>query len=377
MNMYAQKTIDHGAAMADHKLLIGNAYIRGFLQGAEQRGYDPEKLLEQAGIPAHIYHDPEAVINGGQFRDLWRTVRDETDDVYMGFLERPGKIALEREQFRARMRCGTLGEAVRVGTQFREAVCNDVTYEYLLDDKLHEFTLEVQYQVRNGMDEHIFYWHRLLLIYRYHCWLIGKRIKLNRVCFATPKPDYCADYEHLFNCDIHFDQPHNSLSYDQKYLHFPVLPLSEDKQMEYMDKYPDWFEFTEVDWSWTGQVEQVILRLQREGNWTPTIEQVAQILSLGARTLRRQLERENETFIAIKARVRRDVAIKLLLTTDLPVTVIASQVGFQEPSGFTRAFLTWTQTTPSDYRAEHRDDKALIAAYSSRSSSQDRGNNTV
>lgn len=47
------------------------------------------------------------------------------------------------------------------------------------------------------------------------------------------------------------------------------------------------------------------------------------------------------------------VAKKLLRETSLPVAEIGSQVGFDEPAYFTRAFRKWTEQTPGNYRKQY------------------------
>jgi len=333
---------------------VGHEHICGFLQGAALSGFSPEAILEAADLPAGLYVDPWATLDGCEFQRLFLTIQREMNDVFMGFLEQPGKPAAEVEQAKARHRCATFGEAIRISTQFREAVRNDLHYDYVLDNARHEFSLVVAYKLRAGVDERLFYWHRMMQIYKFYCWLVGKRLKLNRVSFTTTAPASevaraCYD---VFNCEVRFDQPENSLTFDKRYLLYPVA-RSEAEAADFITKYPDWFEVAGEDRSWTRQVERVLTRLRQEEIWAPTISMVAKILSLSPRTLRRQLGRENETFQAIKSRLRCDQAIKLLVTSDLPITTIAAEIGFAEPGDFTRAFIGWTASTPSGYRAKH------------------------
>lgn len=339
-------------AEASH--LVGAEHIRGFLQGAVLNGYDPAVLLERAGLPAEVYEDPEATLDGCEFQRLFLTVQREMNDIFMGFLEQPGKPAADAEQVKARHRCETFGEAIRISTQFREAVRNDLHYNYVLDNDRHEFSLVVAYRLREGVDARLFYWHRMLQIYKFYCWLVGKRLKLNRVSFATPAPDneLARSCYEIFNCEVRFDQSETSLTFDKRYLLYPVV-RSESEAGDFFGAHPDWFEIAGEDRSWTRQVEQVLLRLRQEQMWSPPIAIVAKVLGVSARTLRRQLGRENETFQAIKSRLRCDQAIRLLVTSDLPITTIADQVGFAEPGDFTRAFIGWTGVTPSAYRAKH------------------------
>lgn len=341
-------------SMADFAKTVTQPYICGLLQGAVLSGYKAEDLLIKAGLPETLLEDPRATIDGEALLRLLQTIEYVTGDYFLGFLEQPGKMALIIEQVKSRGQSSTLGELVRLSTQFREAVRNDVHYEYLMDADEHEFTMTVEYQLREGVDAHVFYWHRLMLIYRFWSWSIGKRIKLNRVCFASPKPAYYQDYQPLFNCEVLFDQAHNAISFDKRYLLNAVI-RSEKEAPDFVLKHPNWLNVPGYDRSWSRQVEDVLVRLQREQDlWSPTINQVAEILAVSPRTLRRQLANEHEHFQGLKSRVRSELAIRLLLTTDTPVTVVANLVGYAEPGVFTRAFIGWTDMTPTAYREAHQ-----------------------
>ncbi len=353
MNVNAVKYEKPALAMSDFVNAVTRPYIEGLLRGAVLSGHSPETILEKAGLPRDLLADPEACIDGEELQRLLLAIETQTNDYFMGFLEQPAKPLMVWEQFKMRSRAKVFGEFIRISTQFREAIRNDVHYEYLMDRDHQEFTLTVEYKLRQGIDEHIFYWHRLMLIYRYWSWVIGKRIKLNRVSFTTPEPDYCLDYKTLFNCEVLYGQPYNGVSFDTHYLQNPVI-RRESETIDFVVDYPDWLDIPGRDRSWTRQVEDVLIRLQKEDIWYPTTDQVAEILSTTARTLRQLLYKENENFHNIKQRVRCDAAKKLLTTTDTPITLVANQVGYSEPGVFTRAFIGWTTMTPSAYRAEYQ-----------------------
>lgn len=346
-----------------HHSTLSHRHILGFLQGAVKRGLQPEALLRAAAISPSAYADPRARIDGVQFQRLLTVLEQELNDAFMGFTDQPAKLALYREQSRARFRCDTLGEAIKVSTQFREAVRNDVAYEYLSDSRRHTFTLTVRYRLRRGADDTVFYTHRMMLIYKYFCWLVGRRIRLNGVYFAFREPpaEDAVDYSKLFGCGVRFDQGINALTFDSSYLRIPIA-RAETEQADFIDSYPDWFTVPGEDRSWTGRVEQEIARLQQADVWSPSILQVAERIHTPARALRRQLAREGATFQAIKARLRCEVAVRMLVTTEVPVTLVAGQIGFAEPGDFTRAFKIWMGCPPSAYRRQYSCDKAAIGS---------------
>jgi len=348
-------------ALSNRQPIVAHRQITALLQGAVSRGYSAESILSRAEIPPSIYQDSAGSIDGVELQRLLWAIQIEMNDLFMGFLAQPAKPELNLVQSRIRFQCERLGEAIRASTQTREAVRNDVSYQCTTNPDAGEFTLSVEYQLLDDVDAHLFYWHRLMLMYRYHCWLIGKRIKLNTIAFKADSADKLADHYYApFNAKVQFAQGTNALVFDSKYLLCPIV-RSEAEEQDYVSNYPDWFTIPGQDMSWTRQTEQIIKGFQRDNQWSPTTQQVAKKLSVSARTLRRQLARENETYRDIKAQVRCQQAIKLLIDTDLPIAIVADHIGFAEPGDFTRAFISWTQLTPSAYRDQQRSDNSLFS----------------
>jgi len=81
---------------------------------------------------------------------------------------------------------------------------------------------------------------------------------------------------------------------------------------------------------------------------------VARQLNLSPRTLHRRLEEEGSSFRAIKDALRRDLALSRLTKTTQPLGQISADLGFADPSAFFRAFVSWTGTSPSQYRKRLR-----------------------
>ncbi len=84
------------------------------------------------------------------------------------------------------------------------------------------------------------------------------------------------------------------------------------------------------------------------------LEAVAHDLNVSARTLRRRLAAEHETYRDLVDTTRRRRAEDLLLNTDLGVGEIASQVGYENLSAFTTAFRRWQGMPPSGFRKHGR-----------------------
>jgi AraC-like DNA-binding protein len=95
-------------------------------------------------------------------------------------------------------------------------------------------------------------------------------------------------------------------------------------------------------------VEHLISLALLEGR--PRIEWVAGKLDLSARSLQRHLNARNTTFERVMDRVLIRHAINLLEQGDTPITEIAYQLCYSDPSHFVRAFRRWSGQTPGEFR---------------------------
>ena len=77
---------------------------------------------------------------------------------------------------------------------------------------------------------------------------------------------------------------------------------------------------------------------------------IARLMHVHPRTLQRQLAAAETNFAQVVDDVRREMALRLLVGTDLPVGQIAAMVGFEEQPSLNRAARRWWNATPVDVR---------------------------
>ncbi len=99
--------------------------------------------------------------------------------------------------------------------------------------------------------------------------------------------------------------------------------------------------------SWT---EWVTMMLNEAEDSQPTLEELAGLLSISARTLDRYLKREESSFRDLAIEVRNRRARKFLLDGKLPVSQIAYRLGYTDVANFSRAFRRANGVSPSDFR---------------------------
>jgi AraC-like DNA-binding protein len=82
-----------------------------------------------------------------------------------------------------------------------------------------------------------------------------------------------------------------------------------------------------------------------------TAPQVARLLNLPERTLRRRLADEGVTVRGLVSEARRELSYHLLRATDLSVSEISQALHYADIAVFSRAFHAWSETSPSQWRA--------------------------
>ena len=100
-------------------------------------------------------------------------------------------------------------------------------------------------------------------------------------------------------------------------------------------------------------VEQVKRRVQLLlGSGDISVERVAGPLNISPRHLRRKLSQENTSYEQLVDELRRETAIRMIGEGELSLTSIAYELGFLDPSSFTRAFRRWTSMSPTSFRQQ-------------------------
>jgi AraC-like DNA-binding protein len=100
-------------------------------------------------------------------------------------------------------------------------------------------------------------------------------------------------------------------------------------------------------------VEQVKRRIQLLLSTGDISEdRVAAPLNISPRHLRRKLNQDGTSYEQLVDEVRRESAVRLITEGQLSLTSIAYELGFLDPSSFTRAFRRWTDMSPTAFRRQ-------------------------
>lgn len=336
--------------------------VKNLLGGAVSKGLDPRALLRASGIDPDVYGDAQRAIDGRELFRLVRQTQVALDDSFFGFFAERFRLALELERTLTYLHCETFGESIRVSIRFTQALSEDIGPQ-LIEDRAGLKHVCV-YHTIDGVDRDIFVWLRFVWIFQWFSWLIGRPLRLREVCVRGPRPVQANGFDRfaLFGCPIQYEAPVDALCYDRQDLSAPLVHHTIAEFDEYNASNPDWFATPTGRSTWRAQTEHVLAEFQRSQIWSVSIETVAARLRSRPRRLRRNLEREGDSFQSIRKRLRGELAAAYLLATELPITGVGYRVGFSEPGSFTRNFTDWAGVTPSEYRARYKSDDARVTA---------------
>ncbi|MCU1719032.1 AraC family transcriptional regulator [Pseudomonas sp. 5P_3.1_Bac2] len=319
--------------------------VKAALHGIQDSPERVAAVLHQAGIDPALLEQDDARLPATAVSSFWLAMDAELNDEFFGFDSHglpSGSFALI---CRALIQEPTLAKALAQCFKYLGFFIHDIRGSLELRNGQAVICLDssMDKQALKGAAEEIY----LSIVLGVMCWLIGRRIPLNRARFSTLAPSLEATPWH-WGPLVEFECPRTEVSFDASYLKLPVIQ-DQAALRSFLRSCPQWLV---VRFRNNGGIASKVfrrLRSQPSSEW-PTLKELAQELRLSEQMLRRQLAREGFTYQAIKHEVRRAIAFALLSDKTISISEIAVQAGFQEPSAFHRIFRRWTGESPGQFR---------------------------
>ena len=151
----------------------------------------------------------------------------------------------------------------------------------------------------------------------------------------------------LQGCDLQFTQERTAIAMPVGLLNANVnlLPTGTNIRNKPLEEMHDKSEFIATLKS---VINQYILEQEL------SIEMIAELAGCTTRTLQRRLKEYEISYTDFLNEARMQYACTNLESTDLKITEIAQQLGYNDTAHFTRAFRRWTGMTPSKFRSTQK-----------------------
>ena len=338
---------DNDISTATGELFTTNIFVREFCFFGESIGLPREEFAKRIGLSLKSIENPEVVVSMLYLIKSYTIILEYSDDEFLG--AGIGTSKQPRGTFDLMVKSAsseqTLIQALKAIEQVIKIAQSPINAVTIIKDSVvrWRFTPDIK-------DTHF---SRLIstvcacMGHKILSTLIKKDISLQYVHFIEKQPKNICDYQFLFSCPVSFNQSYCELAFDIKWLKQPVrCNYQEVKPYLHIPLSLITYSFQTL-----GFIRQIkdILSASPYAKF-PSQVQLAEQLGISVRTMQRKLDAENSNYMQLKDDIRQRKAIFYLEHTDKRLDQIAERCGFSEMASFTRAFIRWTDCTPSKYK---------------------------
>jgi AraC-like DNA-binding protein len=172
------------------------------------------------------------------------------------------------------------------------------------------------------------------------------------VAFVNPAPDDIKSYEKWFRCPVEFNQSTTRITLKLSDLETP-LRTADPALIQILEQQADDLLAdlkASEDKPLSAEIRRLIVQQIRDAE--PSADSVAAALNITSRTLHRKLTAESTSFRLVLQQTRHQLAKEYLQDPRLQLSEIALLLAYSEQSAFNRAFKSWQQQTPAQYRRQ-------------------------
>jgi AraC-like DNA-binding protein len=172
------------------------------------------------------------------------------------------------------------------------------------------------------------------------------QVRAREAWFAHEPMAPIATYREYFGTEVRFGQPMDGLFFADSDLDLPI-PNADSQIYELSTDFIE-NRFPSAEAVLGPRVRTIVERLLLEGDCTHG--SVASMLGMHPRTLQRRLRAEGESVESIKDSVRRDIALRYLKQSSMPLIRVAKLLGYSETSALSRSCYRWFSLSPRQLR---------------------------
>lgn len=323
-------------------------YIGFVFRSLVNDGYRPDELLKQTGLTEAALNNPDFRCTIEQHKRFVLNAIALTQNPHLGLdignRFNPINIGLPAS---AAISSDNLSTALEVLQRFFSLNFSILSFDY--HEQGDQLMLRCQPALRVTEIEYFVVGSSLMVTENLLRLLLGKEQVSEYAEFSTPEIPGWQTYQQSLGAAVRFNAPFSQLTMPKRYLTHRLAgsdPVAYQNMLRLCEKQKAESYYGK---GIEAQVGKVIVE-NRYHNLT--IEKVATELGVSERSLRRQLSQCDTSYKQIVDDLRESKARELLAVKGLPISTIAYDLGFSDPSNFSRTFKRWTQCSPQEYRED-------------------------
>jgi AraC-like DNA-binding protein len=334
--VFSEKVIRVGGAVGLLPLLV-------------QHGVDPDALATEAGLSAAVFANPDNVVPFAALCRLLKLAEDHTGlaDIGLRACVSTGLASLGKLGYLA-ANCATVERGLAALEAYLQVHDRGAVPVITCEDDTAYVGYEILVPGIPGANQMTF--GALAIATNILRSLCGADFGLRQVTFAFPRPQSTSRFRSFFEAPVRFDADRNALAFDARWLARPIQTA--DPYLHAMLADDVRRDLDRVTESADDTIRRVVRSLVAGGRFSA--DETAAAFGVNRRTLARRLRERGTTFQALLDDARYGEAQRLLQSSALPVTEIASRLGYADTATFTRAFRRWSGTSPRRWHGRMR-----------------------
>jgi AraC-like DNA-binding protein len=177
--------------------------------------------------------------------------------------------------------------------------------------------------------------------------ICGATWKPQRVQFSHVPPKDARPYRRLFGPHVRFDAEVSGIVFAASWLDHAIAGADPNLRALVMQAINQ--AGADSTMSFAELVRSALHQMVLSG--TSSAQNVALLFGMHQRTLRKRLTAERTSLQQLVSQTRFELAKQLLENTQLPFSEIASALRYADAAVFSRAFRSWSNTSPREWRA--------------------------
>jgi AraC-like DNA-binding protein len=333
------------------KQVIPIGQIKASVDRFVRRGFSVEEILDGTGLTCeHLADESHKASYRQRIRQLENMIRLSGEPGFWLKEEVPeATISAYGLLGYAMMSSATLHKAVGVAAKYHKMAGAMFDLEFLQEQQdavLRIHHLLARDEVGQMVVEELFRGIAPLISL-----LLGKEHVPREIRLSYRAPPYLGLYSNAFKCPVKFDQMFCEYRFSAALLDEPLADADAETARVCEESCQALLREMDIEDDLVSRICQVLLSVPGA---FPCLDEIADRLHLGPRTLRRRLKDLDTSYQKILDDVRKELAIQYLTTTDLSTQQVADLLGYTEVTNFRRAFVKWVGNSPFKFRKQQK-----------------------
>lgn len=326
------------------KYLIRSGALQGFKALVESYAGNPTLLLEEVDLSLEMLERHETLISFFAMQELLEISADRLKVPYFGLqLSQLQDIDMLGPLGLLMLSCNTVKDAILAAQKYMAvhspaenwvlSEVNDIVYLTRFEYETNMVPLKQIKELSLGVCSN------MLNLF------VGRHFAAIRVELSHSPISDLKLYRKVFKTDVMFNQEHDQILFDKKYLAEAINSDSHNRK-EFLEQYAN-----KASTSYNNiEREITAILIQEIGSQGTSLNSVADKLNINKRTLQRVLKSQNINFKEILSNLRGRKACWYLSASEMSITLISEMLGYKDVSAFSRAFKKSYGLAPLQWR---------------------------